>query len=61
MDGVIEVHKNLLSSLETASSASLPEQRVGRVFLQTAANLKSVHIAYCSSHPRAVCILNKHK
>ncbi|XP_012266058.1 rho guanine nucleotide exchange factor 7 isoform X2 [Athalia rosae] len=55
---VLEVHQHLLTLLE-ASSLQSPDARVGSLFLALAPRLQSVHATYCSSHPRAVCILDR--
>nr|CAD7443878.1 unnamed protein product [Timema bartmani] len=54
--------KNFLHPLEK-SDIQRPalEQRVGKVFLSAAPRIKQVHQAYCASHPRAVCVLDKFK
>ncbi|XP_046677007.1 rho guanine nucleotide exchange factor 7 isoform X3 [Homalodisca vitripennis] len=58
---VVEVHETLLASLEEIANKAAAEQRVGNLFLTTAPRLKQVHMTYCSSHPRAVCILDRYK
>lgn len=34
--------------------------RIGKLFLSKAANMKCVHQAYCAAHPRAIVILDKY-
>lgn len=58
---VVETHQQLLTALEECSQRPPVEQRVGKVFLTTAPHIKQVHQVYCSSHPKAVCILDKYK
>lgn len=58
---VVEVHEQLLAALEDIANKPGPEQRVGQLFLNNAPRLKQVHLTYCASHPRAVCILDKFK
>ncbi|XP_069698088.1 rho guanine nucleotide exchange factor 7 isoform X2 [Periplaneta americana] len=58
---VVETHQQLLSTLEDCNQRTAVEQRVGKVFLTSAPRIKQVHQAYCSSHPKAVCILDKYK
>ncbi|XP_015519561.1 rho guanine nucleotide exchange factor 7 isoform X1 [Neodiprion virginianus] len=55
---VLEIHQHLLTSLE-AACAQGSDARAGNLFLALAPRLKSIHIAYCASHPRAVCILDR--
>ncbi|XP_063231749.1 rho guanine nucleotide exchange factor 7 isoform X2 [Bacillus rossius redtenbacheri] len=58
---IVEVHQQVLASLEECSQRPPLEQRVGKVFLTAAPRIKQAHQAYCASHPRAVCILEKFK
>ncbi|XP_039280818.1 rho guanine nucleotide exchange factor 7 isoform X2 [Nilaparvata lugens] len=58
---VLEVHSSLLDSLREAATQPPSEQRVGRVFLTAAPQLKHILITYCASHPRAVCVLERYK
>ncbi|XP_050675725.1 rho guanine nucleotide exchange factor 7 isoform X3 [Leptidea sinapis] len=58
---VLGVHEHFLSLLEECAIKSGADQRVGGLFLQWAAKIKSVHQTYCASHPKAVCILDKYK
>ncbi|KAJ8970691.1 hypothetical protein NQ314_001072 [Rhamnusium bicolor] len=58
---VLETHQQLLSLIEAESKKPGNEQRVGKLFLTWAPKIKSVHQAYCSLHPRAVCILDKYR
>lgn len=58
---IVDVHENLLKSLIECSAIVPDQQRIGRIFLSTAVKLKQVHEKYCTSHPRAVLILEKHK
>uniref|UniRef100_A0A8D8TQA5 Rho guanine nucleotide exchange factor 7 n=1 Tax=Cacopsylla melanoneura TaxID=428564 RepID=A0A8D8TQA5_9HEMI len=54
---IVSLHETLLATLE----ASQQDQRLGRVFLQFAPDIKRVHYAYAHSHPRAACILDTFK
>lgn len=40
---------------------NLKNDRVGKLFLSKAPSIKRVHLAYCSSHPKAIIILDKYK
>ncbi|XP_076391868.1 rho-type guanine nucleotide exchange factor isoform X1 [Megachile rotundata] len=57
---IMEVHQRLLNSLET-TIAQGSASRVGNLFLTLAPKLKSIHVAYCGNHPRAVCILDRYR
>ncbi|KAI5737631.1 hypothetical protein M8J76_015239 [Diaphorina citri] len=54
---ILSLHETLLATLE----ASVQDQRLGRVFLQFAPDIKRVHYSYAHSHPRAACILDTFK
>lgn len=58
---VVETHLQLLELLEESETKPSDEQKVGKLFLTWAPKIKSVHQAYCSMHPKAVCILDLHK
>ncbi|XP_075211542.1 rho-type guanine nucleotide exchange factor isoform X2 [Lycorma delicatula] len=58
---IIDLHDGLLNSLVEVASFPGPEQRVGRVFITIAPQLKQVLTKYCCNHPRAVCVLDKYK
>lgn len=58
---VVNLHEGLLNSLVEVASYPSPEQRVGRVFLTVAPQLKQVLTKYCSHHPRSVSALDKYK
>ncbi|KAI5704729.1 hypothetical protein M8J75_008204 [Diaphorina citri] len=52
---ILSLHETLLATLE----ASVQDQRLGRVFLQFAPDIKRVHYSYAHSHPRAADELTK--
>lgn len=58
---IVEVHQNLVKNLVECSNSPLDQLRVGRVFLSSAARVKRVHERYCSTHPRAIVILEKYR
>jgi len=58
---IVDLHVRFLNTLEECQDKSGGEQRVGRVFLNTAEQMKTVHMEYCANHPKAVCILERHK
>jgi hypothetical protein len=41
------------------NEAAAQGQRIGRVFLSSAAELKSAHTSYSKAHPRAVSVIDK--
>lgn len=61
LEDVCFVHARLVKSLEEESERPLKEQRIGGVFLSMAPQIQGIHKAYCSNHPRAVCMLEKYK
>ncbi|XP_066967640.1 rho guanine nucleotide exchange factor 7 [Macrobrachium rosenbergii] len=61
LEDVCYCHTLLVKSLEEQAERPSREQRIGGVFLSLAPKLQGVHKAYCSNHPRAVCILEKYK
>lgn len=52
---IVEAHEDLYQCFEDCND------RVGKLFLSKASNLKIVHQSYCASHPRAIVIVDKHK
>lgn len=58
---ILETHQHLLNLIEIESNKPGCDQRVGKLFLNWAPRIKSVHQAYCSLHPKAVCILDKYR
>jgi len=61
IEDVFKVHKELLESLEQISILPLSDQKIGKLFLDKASHLQSVHLKYCTYHPRAVNIIEKYK
>ncbi|XP_017780992.1 PREDICTED: uncharacterized protein LOC108565852 [Nicrophorus vespilloides] len=58
---VLETHQVLLQFIGDENQKPHKEQKIGRHFLQHAPRMKAIHQAYCSLHPKAVCILDKYK
>ncbi|KAK2719629.1 hypothetical protein QYM36_005193, partial [Artemia franciscana] len=58
---VIRIHNNMLHALEEMMGSKSGTPRFGRVFLSQAPHLKTVHIQYCSSHPKAITIVEKYR
>lgn len=52
---IVELHEDLLKNITECND------RVGKLFLAKAPVMKRLHQIYCSAHPRAVVILDKHK
>eukprot|EP00092_Neocalanus_flemingeri_P002012 GFUD01002145.1.p1 GENE.GFUD01002145.1~~GFUD01002145.1.p1 ORF type:complete len:1062 (+),score=232.76 GFUD01002145.1:94-3279(+) len=61
IEELIEAHQRLNSSLEDVRRSQPRHQRLGQVFLQHGAGVRAAHLAYWANHPRAVCILEKHR
>ncbi|CAG9769067.1 unnamed protein product [Ceutorhynchus assimilis] len=58
---ILDTHQQLLTLVEQEYSKPGTDQLVGKLFLNLAPKVKSVHQTYCSLHPRAVVILDKYK
>jgi len=61
IEEVSKTHEGLLESLEQVSGLLQSDQRIGKLFLNKASFIRSVHLKYCASHPRAVNIIDKYK
>lgn len=61
IEELIEAHQRLNSSLEDIRRGQPRQQRVGQIFLQHGNNIRAAHLSYWANHPRAVCILEKHR
>ena len=61
IEDLIEAHHRLNSSLEDVRSRQPRHQRLGQVFLQHGGGVRAAHLKYWANHPRAVCILEKHR
>lgn len=61
IEELVDVHHRLNSSLEDVRRSQPRQQRLGQVFLQHGTNIRNAHLSYWSNHPRAVCILEKHR
>lgn len=61
INDVLDTHQQLLELIEECETKPSEEQRVGKLFLSWAPRIKAVHQSYCSTHPKAVCILDLHK
>lgn len=61
IDEMIEIHSALNTDLVDTSKKSPREQRLGRVFLLHGSGIRNCHQTYWANHPRAVCVLEKHR
>ncbi|XP_060847442.1 rho guanine nucleotide exchange factor 7 isoform X3 [Rhopalosiphum padi] len=61
IEEVSKTHEELLESLEQVSGLPQSDQRIGKLFLNKASFIRTVHLQYCASHPRAVNIIDKYK
>ncbi|KAL1439046.1 hypothetical protein MTO96_047507 [Rhipicephalus appendiculatus] len=61
LPAVLEVHTELLESLECVREQPSREQRVGGAFLQIAARMKATQLVYCANHPLAIQLMDKLK
>jgi Rho guanine nucleotide exchange factor 7 len=51
----------LLLPLQKENTKNQNEQMIGSIFLENAPKLEEIHKAYCSNHPKAVQIVERHK
>uniref|UniRef100_T1J452 Rho guanine nucleotide exchange factor 7 n=1 Tax=Strigamia maritima TaxID=126957 RepID=T1J452_STRMM len=56
---IVDQHQRLLILLEECVELPGKQQRVGGIFIQSASQLKNLHLAYCGNHPKAVTVLEK--
>jgi len=61
IEDLIEAHHRLNSSLEDVRRCQPRHQRLGQVFLQHGGGVRAAHLQYWAAHPRAVCVLEKHR
>jgi len=61
IEDLIEAHHRLNSALEDVRRSQPRQQRLGHVFLQHGSAVREAHLVYWANHPRAVCILEKHR
>jgi len=52
---VVELHETILNELENCND------RIGKLFLSKATEMKKVHHTYCTMHPKAIVIVDKFK
>ena len=51
---IISSHLKFLASLESLNLTSSKNQRIGHIFMNHAASIKTAHISYCSNHPKFI-------
>ncbi len=63
LDELTEVHSSMNSDVASAIRGvpNPREQRVGRALLQHGAAVRSAHQTYWANHPKAVCVLERHR
>ncbi|XP_076311038.1 rho guanine nucleotide exchange factor 7-like isoform X2 [Tachypleus tridentatus] len=61
LDEIVDCHETLLDELESLKEKNTKDQKIGGVFMHSAAHLKVVHLKYCANHPKAVTVIEKHK
>lgn len=61
IENICKIHEELLESLKQISELPQSDQRIGKLFLNKACTIKTAHLEYCSSHPRAIVIVEKYK
>ncbi|KAK2145461.1 hypothetical protein LSH36_680g01023 [Paralvinella palmiformis] len=61
LEELASTHHSLLAQLEDCTKLSVSQQRVGGIFLKMGPQVQAVYQTYCANHPRAVCVLQKHR
>ncbi|CAI4229295.1 unnamed protein product [Auanema sp. JU1783] len=61
MEDILELQKEMFAEIESNMKVPVPDQRIGRIFLAPASELKSLMLTYCWNHPKAVEILTEKK
>ncbi|XP_061691713.1 rho guanine nucleotide exchange factor 6 isoform X1 [Syngnathoides biaculeatus] len=60
LEEILTFQQGLCVSLEECTKVPEAQQRLAGCFLNVMCQIKSLYLAYCSSHPSAVCILTDH-
>ncbi|XP_077589257.1 rho guanine nucleotide exchange factor 6 [Stigmatopora nigra] len=60
LEEILTFQQNLCVSLEECTKVPEGQQRLAGCFLNVMCQIKSLYLAYCASHPSAVCILTDH-
>ncbi|KAG7518614.1 rho guanine nucleotide exchange factor 6 isoform X2 [Solea senegalensis] len=60
LEEILTFQQGLCASLEDCTKVPEGQQRVAGCYLNLMCQIKTLYLAYCSSHPSAVCILTDH-
>ncbi|KAK9518256.1 hypothetical protein VZT92_023568 [Zoarces viviparus] len=60
LEEILTFQQGLCVSLEDCTKVPEGQQRVAGCYLNLMCQIKNLYLAYCSSHPSAVCILTDH-
>ncbi|TKS72210.1 Rho guanine nucleotide exchange factor 6 [Collichthys lucidus] len=60
LEEILTFQQALCVALEDCTKVSEGQQRVAGCYLNLMCQIKTLYLAYCSSHPSAVCILTNH-
>ncbi|XP_053179455.1 rho guanine nucleotide exchange factor 6 [Scomber japonicus] len=60
LEEILTFQQSLCVSLEECTKVPEGQQRVAGCYLNMMCQIKNLYLAYCSSHPSAVCILTDH-
>ncbi|XP_036932701.1 rho guanine nucleotide exchange factor 6 isoform X3 [Acanthopagrus latus] len=60
LEEILTFQQGLCVALEECTKVSEAQQRVAGCYLNLMCQIKALYLAYCSSHPSAVCILTDH-
>ncbi|XP_070768940.1 rho guanine nucleotide exchange factor 6 isoform X3 [Enoplosus armatus] len=60
LEEILTFQQGLCVALEDCTKVSEGQQRVAGCYLNLMCQIKTLYLAYCSSHPSAVCILTDH-
>ncbi|XP_058506084.1 rho guanine nucleotide exchange factor 6 isoform X2 [Solea solea] len=60
LEEILTFQQGLCAALEDCTKVPEGQQRVAGCYLNLMCQIKTLYLAYCSSHPSAVCILTDH-
>ena len=61
LEEVINVHQSFKDGVESAAKSKPRDQKIGKIFLEHGIKIKNAQYKYWANHPKAVCILEKHR
>lgn len=61
LDEIIPFQQSFLEALENCEKLPSAQRRIGGIFMQFAVRFRELYSAYCSNHPKAVSVLQKHR